>query len=320
MKKRVATAGLVAFLAVDVGLVALALRSGHTSADAVPVLSTTRTAELNTTPMPPTSTRVPTSTTAPATTTASPGGGAQGVPVARLVSSLDAATAWRATAGSCNRGGATLERTSDGGQTWTKVQSPARAVARIQPLDATRAFAIGAGTDCALRQYASRDSGLTWLAPTVVSGGWARQLAEPTQVLAPQSSAAVPCSKGVVLDLSRISATEAQALCADGSVVVTEDGGVTWADSGDAPGAVAISNLLVGNQLRTYAARIVGACKGVQLVVVAKGRAAEVVACVPVPDAQRGDVGLSINDRAGWLVAGDQTWLALGDLTSWKRA
>ncbi|GAA2493562.1 hypothetical protein GCM10009858_34450 [Terrabacter carboxydivorans] len=240
--------------------------------------------------------------------------------MSRLVSSLDAATAWRATTGTCERGGATIERTSDGGQTWTKVRSPARAVARIQPLDATRAFAVGAGTDCTLRQYSSGDAGQTWRTPTAVTGGWARQLAEPTQVLAPKAGTATPCGTAVVLDLSRTSATEAQALCAGGSVVVTEDGGATWTDSGDAPGAVAISNLLVDNQLRTYAARIVGACKGVQLVVVAKGKAADVVACVPVPDAQRGDVGLSVNDRAGWIVAGDQTWLSLGDLTAWKRA
>ena len=45
--------------------------------------------------------------------------------------------------------------------------------------------------------------------------------------------------------------------------VVTNDGGVPWSVSGDAPGGVALSNLLVGTTLTTYAARIVGACEGV---------------------------------------------------------
>lgn len=314
MKSRVATAGLVAFLAVDVGLVALALRSGQTSTDEVPTASSTRTAALTTSP--------PTTSSPPSTTTTTPPARsteATAVPVARLVSALDAATAWRASTGACDRGGATLEITSDGGQTWTKLRSPARAIARVQPLDATRVFTVGAGPDCTLKQYASSDAGLTWQAPTTISGGWARRLDEPTQVLAPKDSAARPCGDGAVLDLSRTSASEAQALCADGSVVLTRDGGSTWTDSGDAPGAVALSNLLVGDRLTTYAVRIVGACKGVQLVEVVRGRAADAVACVPVSDAQRGDVGLSVNERAGWIVAGDQTWLSQGDLTSWRR-
>ena len=317
MKKRVATAGLVAFLAVDIGLVALALRSGHTSSDELPTASTTRTASLTTSPP---TTSSPRSTTTKTPTPAATATGAKAVPVSRLVSALDAATAWRATTGTCDRGGAALELTSDGGQTWTKLRSPTRAIARVQPLDATRVFTVGAGADCTLKQYASSDAGRTWLAPTVISGGWARRLDKPTQVLAPKESAATPCGDGVVLDLSRTSASEAQSLCADGSVVLTRDGGSTWTDSGDAPGAIAISNLLVDNRLTTYAVRLVGACKGVQLVEVVKGRAADVIACVPVPDARRGDVGLSVTERAGWIVAGNQTWLARGDLTSWKRA
>ncbi|GGN09346.1 hypothetical protein GCM10009721_41540 [Terrabacter tumescens] len=321
MKSRVATAGLVAFLAVDVGLVALALRAGRPSED-VPVTSTTRTAELITS-TPATSTPRATSTTRPTGGSGGTGatsGGGKAVPVSRLVSALDAATAWRATTGTCDRGGATLELTTDGGQSWTKVRSPTRAVTRVQPLDSTRAFTIGAGADCTLKQYASRDAGQTWQAPTAVVGGWARRLDEPTQVLTPKESAATPCGDGAVLDLSRTSASQAQALCADGSVVLTGDGGSTWTDSGDAPGAVALSNLIADNSLKTYAVRVVSACKGVQLVEVAKGRTADVVACVAVPNVPRGEVGLSVTESAGWIVAGNQTFRARGDLTSWKHA
>jgi len=321
MKKRVATAGLVAFLAVDIGLVALALRSRHTASDELPTASTTRTASLTTSPpttSPPSSTTTATTGATSGATTAATTAGA--VPVSRLVSALDAAIAWRATTGTCARGGATVELTSDGGQTWTKLRSPARAIARVQPLDPTRVFMVGAGADCTLEQYASSNAGAMWRAPTVITGGWARRLDKPTQVLTPQRSAATPCGGGVVLDLSRTSAVEAQSLCADGSVVLTRDGGSTWTDSGSAPGAIALSNLLVDNRLTTYAVRLVGACKGVQLVEVVNGRAPAVVACVPVPDARRGDVGLSVTQRAGWIVAGKQTWLSRGDLTSWKPA
>ena len=310
MNNRLATAGLVAFLAVDVALVALALRSGHGSSGALPPAQTgqtTRTAPLTTSP--------PTSTTRATTSPVA----AKAVPVTRLVSAVDAATAWRATTGACDTGGATVEVTTDGGQTWTKVRSPARALVRVQALDETRAFVIGAGSDCLVKQFASRDVGQTWQAPTAVVGGWARRLDEPTQVLTPKEAAATPCGESVVVDLSRTSAEQAESLCADGSVVVTEDGGTTWSDSGDAPGAVALSNLLVDDNLTTYAARIVGACKGVQLVEVVKGRTADVVACVPVANPQRGTVGLSVTERGGWIVAGNETWLSQGDLTSWTK-
>ena len=100
---------------------------------------------------------------------------------------------------------------------------------------------------------------------------------------------------------------------------MTEDGGTTWSDSGDAPGAVALSNLLVNDSLTTYAVRMVGACKGVQLVKVVKGSNAEVIACVPVASPERGTVGLSVTERAAWIVAGNQTWTSQRDLTSWKR-
>jgi hypothetical protein len=102
-------------------------------------------------------------------------------------------------------------------------------------------------------------------------------------------------------------------------VVVTNDGGVGWSDSGDAPGGVALSNLLVDKTLTTYAARIVSDCKGVQVVRVIEGRNASIVACVPVTAPVRGKVGLSVTDRAGWIVSGNQTWVSLGDLTSWKQ-
>ena len=310
MNNRVATAGLVAFLVVDVALVALALRSGQNTSQALPPVSTTRTSDLTTSPSS-SPTKSPTKGTTPPAVKA--------VPVTRLVSALDAATAWRARTGACDTGGATLEVTADGGQTWTKLRSPAPALVRVQPLDETRAFVIGAGRDCVVKQYASRDAGATWQAPTAVSGGWARRLDEPTQVLTPQEPAATPCGEAVVVDLSRTSAAQAQSLCADGSVVVTDDGGTTWSESGDAPGAVALSNLLVDNTLTTYAVRMVSACKGVQLVKVVKGSNADVIACVPVANPVRGTVGLSVTERAAWIIAGSQTWTSQRDLTSWKR-
>ena len=193
MRNKVATIGLVAFLAVDVGLVALALRPGR-PADAEPSTGTP-TAVVTTTGAT-SSTKTPTATgtaTSTATGTAAAAQGPKPAPVALLIGALDATTAWRASTGSCEKGGSALSVTADGGETWDKTKAPARSVIRVQPLDDDRVFAVGAGADCELKQYASNDLGDSWQAPSAVSGGWARQLDEPTEVLTPQDDRAQPC-------------------------------------------------------------------------------------------------------------------------------
>jgi hypothetical protein len=322
MQNKVATIGLVGFLAVDVALVALALRPSHPAgADAVatvPVTSATSVTTPGATP----STKTPDATaTSGSTTTAAAPTGPKPAPVAQLIGGLDATTAWRATTGSCDQGGSALTVTADGGKTWDKTKAPARSVIRVQPLSADRVFAIGAGSNCTLRQYASNDLGATWQAGTAVSGGWARQLDKATDVLTPQDDRAQPCGASTdVIDLSRTSADQAQALCADGAVMVTDDGGQTWADDGTVKGGLALGNRLESNRLTTYVARVGGDCPGIDLVRVVKGKSLDSVACVgtKVPS-QAGEVGLSLVSAAGWIVAGDTVYTGNADLTKWKQ-
>jgi hypothetical protein len=313
MNNRLATIGLVAFLAVDVALVALALRPGRLPAEPQPLATTVPATT-------PASTGTGTGTPDPTTSSSAATVAPNTVPVALMVSALDARTAWRARSGSCTAGGSAVALTTDGGGTWTSVRSPARALARVQVLDRNRAFAVGAGTDCGLRQYATTDQGQTWQAPSGVQNGWSRHLDKPNEVLTPNDDHATPCDTQVVVDLARTSSTQAEALCADGTVKLTSDGGSTWTDSGTAPGAVALGNLLRGSVLTTYAVRIVGACDGLQVVRVTKGEAPGVVACVPAAAPKRGQVGLSVTANGSWIVSGTETWLSDTALRSWKQA
>ena len=247
--------------------------------------------------------------------------GPKPAPVALLIGALDATTAWRASTGSCEKGGSALSVTADGGETWDKTEAPARSVIRVQPLDEDRVFAVAAGADCELKQYASNDRGDSWQAPSAVSGGWARQLDEPTEVLTPQNDRAQPCGASTdVIDLSRTSADQAQALCADGAVTVTSNGGESWADAGTVKGGLALGNRLESGRLTTYVARVGGDCPGIELVRVAKGKSLDRVSCIgtSVPT-KAGQIGLSIVAEAGWLVAGDTVWTAPADLTTWKQ-
>ncbi|GAB3067229.1 hypothetical protein GCM10027053_33510 [Intrasporangium mesophilum] len=314
MKNRVATIGLVAFLAVDVGLVALALRPNRAPSEppsTIPVSTPTTVTGSGTSP-----TGTGTSTASATTGTAAAGA----VPVGLLVSALDGQTAWRVKSGTCSSGGSAVELTTDSGKTWNTLKPPARAVSRVQVLDSKRAFLIGAGADCNLKQFTTADAGDSWQAPTNVSNGWARQLDAPTEVLAPRDEHAKPCDTEAVVDLSRTSSTQAEALCASGDVKVTTDGGTTWSDSGSAPGAVALSNFLDGDVLTTYAVRVVSACDGLQVVKVVKGRNATVVTCVRTATPKKGDVGLWVSADAGWILNGGETWTADGGLRTWQKA
>lgn len=309
MNKRAATIGLGAFLLADIVLVALALRPPpvNTDLEASPA-STAR----------PAATARDTGTTAAPTNTATTQA-ASAAPVQRMIVGVDADNAWRATMGTCEAGGSLVQVTVDGGKTWTKGSSPSKAVARIQPLGGGVGFVYAAGPGCSLEEWTTRDNSATWTGPKAIVGGWTRQVAQNTEVATPNDPAATPCGKVAVLDLSRTSAEQAEALCANGKVLVTNNGGTSWADSGSAPGAVALSNRLEGSVLTTYAAQLTSSCAGVQVVKVIQGRAAAPVACVETETApEAGQVGISAAATAGWLVVGDEVWTSGADLTTWE--
>ena len=318
MQNKVATIGLVAFLAIDVALVALALRPGR------PGRPSRRPAR------PPRSSRRRRASvdqdprddghldrhghcgarTAAGTRDAAHRGARRDDRLARR-----RPAAVRRAARPCSV-------TADGGKTWDKTKAPARSVTRVQPLDEDRVFAVGAGADCELKQYASNDRGDSWQAPSAVSGGWARQLDKPTEVLTPQDDRAQPCGPSTdVVDLSRTSASQAQALCVDGSVKVTSDGGETWTDAGTVKGGLALGNRLEAGQLTTYVARVARRLPGHRPRAGRQGQEppraspASARACRrrPARSACR-----SSPRPAGWSRA-TQVWTAPAALTSWKQ-
>lgn len=319
MGKRLATIGLGVFLLADIVLVALALRPPSVDADVGagppstvrPSSTAPGTTATSTGPVTPTPSES-------ASTSAAPKPSAP-LPVQRMVVGLDANNAWRATMGSCESGGSLVQVTDDGGRTWSKGTSPAKALARIAPQLNGVGLVYAAGADCTLQEWVTRDDGATWTGPTPANNAWTRLLSDVTEVSTPSDANATPCGTAAVLDLSRTTPEQAEALCANGKVVVTDDGGTSWADSGSAPGAMALSNRLEAGVLTSYAARLSSSCAGVQIVRVVQGRAASPVACVETDAApEPGQVGISAAPAAGWLVVGKQTWTSGADLRTWK--
>lgn len=314
MDRRITTAGLVVFLLVDIVLVYLALRPPAVST-ATPAPSTVSTG----TPAQGSATS-PTPTGSP-TTRETESENVEPRPASVLLAGLDADVAWRASVGSCRTGGATLELTIDGGATWDEVDPPVDNIARIQPLGPGRGFLIGGVDGCSQVEFTTEDGGEGWAGPRDLAGAWARKLDAPDEVTTPQEPRSGPCGDQAVLDLSRTSADQAEALCLDGSVRETEDGGVSWRDSGEATGALALANRIEGGVLSTYVARAgIEGCAGVQIAKVVRGQEPTDVACVEVAEIAPGTVALSATSGAGWLVVGSDTWTSGADLTNWERA
>jgi photosystem II stability/assembly factor-like uncharacterized protein len=194
------------------------------------------------------------------------------------------------------------------------------AIVRAQPLENRRGFVLGADRDCALTQFSTGDGGKTWV-KQATEGGWARALDRPNEALTPRLDRSRPCGDRPIVDLSRASADQGQALCANGELKVTSDGGATWSDAGVAEGGLALSTRLEQGVLSTYVARVDKACAGVQVVRAVAGQQPRPVACVgSTTTAKPGIVSLSTVSDGGWLRVGDETWTAPGSLESWARA
>lgn len=310
-KRRLVLFGVLLLLLADVALVFLALRP-RTQEAPMPLATDIATAVSG-----PTS---PVGTDGGSTAAATATGPAT-APAGVALAAVDAKVAWRATMGNCADGGATLEITTDGGVQWTGAKAPTPAIARVQPQEGTSGFVVGADKGCALQEYGTTDNGTSWADPTPVDGGWARSLKDTSTVVTPKEDAARPCGDAQVIDLARGSATGGQALCADGDVKLTTDGGTTWKAAGTALGGVALASRVEGGELVAFVARIDAKCEGVQIVRAATGAEAKVVACVAVDGpVAPGSVGFSAPPKAGWMVVGDNTWVSGADLKTWKKA
>ncbi len=326
MKLQLSTAALAVFLVVDVALVGVALQSSHDASDAATTLPDIASASDTSTPSPtaidatsPYPSSTPTST--PMTTPSTPAPAYRPAPLTVMIVGEDGSRAWRAAAGQCQGGGGAIQTTSNGGAAWAKVASSGRAITRIQPLAGPTGFADTAGADCVLREFTTNDEGRSWQGPRPVDGGWARQLGDPKMVVTPKRLNSRACGEKEVLDLARVSSTQAQVLCLDGGVKRTVDGGTSWSQAGQAPGGLSLATRVLGRSMLTYLARVSATCPGIEIVqVLAPGTDPKRVSCLNSPGrAAPGAVSLSTPSGAGWLAVGDETWVAGADLRQWKK-
>jgi hypothetical protein len=303
ISSRVATAALLALVALDVALVGTALQSTQaagidTSPLSHPAFTTGSTGSL-VSPSPP--------STAPT---------ADRAPLRTMLVALDDQRAWRAASGSCSAGGAALSVTADGGRTWTKGRTTLRRIVRLRPADTQVAFAVGATSSCTAEIRDTIDGGGSWTSTGDVNTAWFRDPKDPRVVQAPGPAASQPCGQRAVLDLAVVATESARALCADGLVRSTADNGGAWTDEGTVDGAVALAVPAL-KPAETYVARP-GApdCAGVQI---QRVRPLVVVACVKtaIPEGP-GQIAISLVDGGGWLAVGSTTMRSTDNLVTWS--
>ena len=309
ISSRVAKTALVGLVALDVALVAVALRSTHASG-------------IDTSPVSGASVSIAPSSISTATAPMSPSSTASvavvKAPLQRMLVALDSQRAWRVVAGSCSAGGATLATTADGGRTWVKRDAKLHRIVRLRPTDVQAAFVIGANSNCAAELKDTSDGGGTWTSAGDVKAAWFKDPKDPRVVHAPGPATSRPCGRRAVLDLSVLATESARVLCADGLVRSTTNDGSVWIDVGTVDGAVALAVPAV-NPAETYVARL-GApdCAGVQIQQVNPRLA---TSCIPasLPKGP-GQVALSLIKGGAWLAVGNTTILSTDGLVTWRVA
>jgi hypothetical protein len=303
VSSRVANAGLVALVVLDVVLVGVALRPAQASIISKSPVSSASTS----------TSAKPSSTSSGSATKAQT---APAAPLRTMLVAIDNKRAWRVGAGSCAGGGATLTRTADGGRTWVEGGTPLRRIVRVKPGDGRAAFVIGADASCAAILKDTSDGGDTWGSGGSAGDAWFRDPKSARTVRAPGSSTSQPCGKRAVLDLAALSNDSARALCVDGLVRQTTDTGSSWTNAGKVKGAVALA-VASASPGQTYVARLnAPSCPGVQILRVGQGSA---TSCLPSPlPGDPGQIALSLVKGGGWLALGDTTMRSTDDLVTWS--
>jgi hypothetical protein len=304
---RVATVALVGLLALDVALVAMALKSTSAS-PADTGVGTSASPSLDHGSAPSATTSGSEGRSSPAIATA--------VPLQTMIVAVDDQQAWRAGSGSCPDGGGKLLSTVDGGKSWTKGKADFRRILRVQPADGGAAFVIGANSGCAAELKDTSDGGLTWAGGGNVGRAWFRDPSNPMVVRAPGPATSAPCGKRPVLDLAVLKSGSARVLCGDGVVRSTKDSSSGWTVMGTVDGAVALA-VSTASASENYVARL-GApdCAGVQIVQVRQGTS---MSCVRTSTPKgAGQIALSLVEGGGWLAVGDLTMRSTDDLRTWK--
>lgn len=229
----------------------------------------------------------------------------------RLLSAVDSQEAWRASSGTCGGTDGVLQRTTDGGTTWTPVNLGVGSGAVLALRAGTRSVSVvvGTGDDCGTAVRTSDDGGATW--KSGVAGDAGAGIA-PAGVLLSTGTVDSPC------------ADPTEAYQGEFTTAIVCKDAVKWRSAaGEWVGVPVIGVRSLADDGDSYMLARVGAseCPGVEIrsmaaVAVTPATTSTVVGCVA--DAETG--GAIALARAGtevWLWAGDDVFISKDDGATW---
>jgi len=216
----------------------------------------------------------------------------------------------RAQPGSCDGEAARLSVSRDGGASFEDREIAAQVLLRLDVTSLSDMWVAGLNADCEPTFYRSGDGGRSWEATAGTQGAW-HLLPDGSDALhAPDGEVELPCTP---VALSSVSFEFAAAGCDAGDIVTTSDRGESWQPRGTVPGVVDLA--FVGPQ-RGWAVSVATDCAAVVSGTSDGGRSWTEQACVS-SDAGRaramartdgGDLLVQVADRVYRSDDDGQTW------------
>jgi hypothetical protein len=142
----------------------------------------------------------------------------------------------RATRGSCGGPQPRVDVSTDGGRTFQLVESPVGEVLRVEIDSSADLWLVGLDESCAPAFYRSGDAGQSWEESPGTAGAWHLLPGDAQALHAPDGRVPLGCRPQT---LSAVDFDVAYAGCADDTLRLTRDGGGTWQPVGRVPGLVA---------------------------------------------------------------------------------
>jgi hypothetical protein len=177
---------------------------------------------------------------------------------------------------------------------------------------------VGGNRQCKSRYSATGGPAESWGPnPRLLDQTWYRLPSKPNQVHAPGGRLSSPCGDRLG-DFAGLGLAGAAALCGDGTLRLTQNGGQQWRELNGVTAGRA-----VGADEKIYALALRTAnCTGVGVVVLSPGVrqvGGDSVHCAPLSGGPDQDIAVAVRGKALWLWAGDEVVVSTDRGRTWER-
>jgi hypothetical protein len=237
--------------------------------------------------------------------------------VKRLLAVNSATLAWRAVVGRCPTDPG-MEVSRDGGRTWQPTDPGLRSISRMRSYNAASVFAVGGDEECESRYVATDGPGESWVVNSRLLGQtWSRLPSEHHRIHAPGGRLSSPCDDRIG-DFAGLGDGGAAAICTDGSVRLTQDGGRQWRNLDGVP-----TGRAVGADEKVYVLALPREdCHGIGVVLLTPGARdveRDSIRCAPLGGGPDQELGVAVRGQVLWLWVGDEVAISIDRGRNWTR-